>query len=275
MPEVAGVQDFSIPRSDGSALPLRCFRAWGSSPGESLPVLVYFHGGGFCVGDLPGFEVLARELANGAGCAVCLVDYRLAPEHPFPAAVEDAVAALSWLSAQGEKSGFDVSRIAVGGDSAGGNLATVAAIIAAQSGAPRLSAQLLVYPMTDQRCCTPSHAAFGQGHMLTALVIRRFQDLYLPNPADRLDWRASPLFAPDLSGLPPTLMLSAECDPLVDDARAYARRLVASGVAVEAHEFAGMIHGFFTLGKMFDDGARAVRLASMWLAQAFAAPRKV
>lgn len=268
-PPVAAVVEVDMPRPDASVLVARHYRPLGTQPDEVLPLLVYFHGGGFCVGDLDAYDVLCRELANFARCAVVNVAYRLAPEHAFPAAADDAAFALRWLHRHAAVLKLDPARFAVGGDSAGGNLATVTAIAAGESGSVSLCAQLLVYPMTDQRCTAPSHVTFGEGYLLTREVIRRFQEFYLPDPALRLDWRASPLFAPSLDRLPPTLVIAAECDPLVDDGRAYVKRLAAAGVAVECHEFAGMIHGFFTLGKLFDDGAAAVKLAARWLAAKF------
>ncbi|MEY3200806.1 MAG: hypothetical protein RIR70_356, partial [Pseudomonadota bacterium] len=164
---------------------------------------------------------------------------------------------------------LDVSRVVVGGDSAGGNLALVAALTLVESLGPKPIGQLLIYPMCDQRAHSPSRRVFAEDHLLTAAVIAHFQSLYLTSPQDMLDWRASPLLAPDFSALPPALVISAEYDPLIDDVKACVARLMRSGVAVEHHEFPGMIHGFFPLGGLFDDARRAVDLAAAWLKNRF------
>lgn len=264
-PPVEEVHDLVLHRDDGPPLSARYYRPAGAAAEAVLPVLLYFHGGGWTVGNVPSFDVLCRDLANGAGSAVVSVSYRLAPEHPFPAAVEDAFFALRWLAREAGALRLDAHRIAVGGDSAGGNLATVAALEARDASGPAVCAQVLVYPATDQRGVTPSHTTYGEGFMLTREVIAQFQSFYLPDAGARLDWRASPVLAPSLAGLPPTLMILAECDPLADDGEAYARRLQQAGVKVDMHVFPGMIHGFFPLGKFFDDAGCAVRLAAQWL----------
>lgn len=270
-PAVAECHFLEIPRPDGSVLPARYYRGAGTEPDEALPVLVYFHGGGWTVGDLASYDVLARELANGGRCAVVTVGYRLAPEHPFPAGVEDASHALDWVARQAGNLRLDDKRIAVGGDSAGGNLALVASLAARDAGRPALCFSLLVYPAVDQRGLTESHQKFGEGFMLTREVIARFQQGYLPDQSARENWRASPILAERFDGLPPALVMTAEFDPLTDDALACVARLREAGVAVEHHQFAGMIHGFFTLGGYFEDGARAVALAADRLRRAFEA----
>ncbi len=192
---------------------------------EVLPALVFFHGGGWTIGDLDTHDVVCRQLALGARCAVFSVDYRLAPEHPFPAAVEDCICAIRFVFDHAEELGIDPNRMAVGGDSAGGNLAAVAALMARDQGGPPLVHQLLIYPATDQRCAFPSHQRNGQGYLLTKEGIRFFRDGYLPNEKDRTDWRASPLLAASHAGVAPAFVLTAGYDPLVDEGRAYAERL--------------------------------------------------
>ena len=269
-PPVASVRDLTMPCADGSGrINLRLYRSFESAPHERLPLLVFFHGGGWIAGDLDAYDSLCRALANQALCAVLSVDYRLAPEYPFPAAVEDAYAATLWAERHAAELAIDVGRVAVGGDSAGGNLAAVTAICARDRAAPRLVFQLMVYPATDQCSERPSQRQFGRGYLLDLEAIRYFQHKYLLHPRDYLDWRASPLLREDLAGLPPALIISAGFDPLLDDCTAYAERLSAAGVAVEHRCFDGMIHGFMTLGKMFTMAGEAVDLAASALRDAF------
>jgi acetyl esterase len=232
-------------------------------------LLVFFHGGGWTVGDLDSYEPLCRTLANEARCAVLSVDYRLAPEHPFPAAVDDAYAATFWASEHAGMLGVDRARIAVGGDSAGGNLATVAAILARDRGGPALVFQLLIYPATDQGSERPSWQQFGRGYLLDLESVRYFQNKYLRHARDYDDWRASPLRRHDLTGLPPALVITAGFDPLLDDCVAYVQRLRAAGVDVEYCCYEGMVHGFFTLGKMFAAAGEAIQRAAGALTRAF------
>lgn len=268
-PAVAEAGELALARPDGPTLDARYYRAAGTGNVEALPLLVWFHGGGWTIGDLASYDVLCRELANKARCAVASVAYRLAPEHKFPAAVEDADFALQWFLDHAGDIAVDARRIAVGGDSAGGNLAAVACLLARDRGGAQPCFQLLVYPATDQRGLRSSHTLFSDGYLLTQASIRRFQNCYFHSEAERADWRASPLLAPDLTGLPPALVLTAEYDPLVDDCLAYAERMRAAGVDVAYSCYAGMIHAFFALGKMFDDANRAVDEAAAALAQAF------
>ena len=223
-------------------------RAYRPVSGEVLPALVYFHGGGWTIGDLDTHDVLCRQLANGARCAVFSVDYRLAPEAPFPAAVEDCLAATRFVF---EKSGslkIDVSRIAVGGDSAGGNLAAVVALHRQRP----LAFQLLIYPATDQRCDTESHRRNGAGYLLTREGIEFFRRCYLPEKKHWADWRASPLLAASHAGLPPALVITAGYDPLRDEGREYAERLAQAGVEVAYREYSDMVHGFLLFGGVLD-----------------------
>ncbi len=229
-------------------------RAYRPASGEVLPALVYFHGGGWTIGDLDTHDVLCRQLANGARCAVFSVDYRLAPEAPFPAAVEDCLAATRFVF---EKSGslkIDVSRIAVGGDSAGGNLAAVVALHRQRP----LAFQLLIYPATDQRCNTDSHRRNGEGYLLTREGIEFFRGCYLPDKKHWADWRASPLLAASHAGLPPAFVITAGYDPLRDEGREYAERLAKAGVEVAYREYSDMVHGFLLFGGVLDTANTAV-----------------
>lgn len=227
-------------------------RAYRPVRDESLPALVFFHGGGWTIGDLDTHDVVCRQIALGARCAVFSVDYRLAPEHPFPAAVEDCFFAAQHVFSHSRELRIDAQRIAVGGDSAGGNLAAVVALMARDQGAPPLAYQLLIYPATDQRCELPSHERNGEGYLLTREAIRFFRAAYLPGPKAHIDWRASPLLAESHAGLPPAFVLTAGYDPLVDEGRAYAERLAVAGVEVAYSEYAGMIHGFVLFGGVLD-----------------------
>ncbi len=230
---------------------LRAYRPAGTQPADELPALVYYHGGGWVIGDLDTHDVLCRQLANGARCAVYSVDYRLAPEHPFPAAVDDCVAALKFVAERHP-------RVAVGGDSAGGNLAAVVALHARDQGGPGIAFQLLIYPATDQRLQHASIRRNGEGYLLTKRGIEYFQAQYLPRKADLVEWRASPLLAKSLAGLPPAYLITAGYDPLLDEGRAYAERLAQEGVEVAYREYADMIHGFILFGGVLDTANAAV-----------------
>ena len=225
---------------------------------QTLPALVFFHGGGWTIGDLDTHDVVCRQLAAGARCAVFSVDYRLAPEHPFPAAVDDCYLATRFVHRNAGMLGVDPNRIAVGGDSAGGNLAAVVALMARDRSEIPLACQLLIYPATDQRCEFPSHERNGEGYLLTKDGIRFFRSGYLPNVKDRTDWRASPLLAPSHANLPPALVITAGYDPLVDEGRAYAERLRAAGVEVDYREYADMVHGFVLFGGVVDAANTAI-----------------
>ncbi len=246
-PEVAETRLLVAP----GPVALRCYRPLGAPADERLPALVYFHGGGWVIGDLDTHDVLCRQLANGACCAVYSVDYRLAPEHPFPAAVEDCIAALGFVASRHP-------RVAVGGDSAGGNLAAVAALHARDHGGPRIAGQLLIYPATDQRMQQPSIRRNGEGYLLTKQGMEYFQALYLPRKEDLVDWRASPLLAQRLAGLPPAYLITAGYDPLADEGRAYAERMAREGVEVAYREYPDMVHGFILFGGALDTAHAAV-----------------
>jgi acetyl esterase len=213
-----------------------------------LPAMVYFHGGGWVLWDLDTHDVVCSAIAHRAGAVVVSVDYRLAPEHKFPAAVTDAYAATKWVSANGARLGIDAARISVGGDSAGGNLAAVVCLKSRIENGPAIALQALVYPVTDlSSMSTPSYLEFAEGYQLSKAVMEWFRGHYLADPSAARDPYASPLLAPDLRGLPPAVILTAECDPLRDEGEAYGKRLAEAGVPVTCTRYAGMIHPFFSL----------------------------
>jgi acetyl esterase len=265
-PEVALVRELA---ADG--IPLRLYRPLGSTAQQALPVLVYYHGGGWVIGDLDSHDTLCRELANGSGCAVVAVDYRMGPEHRFPAAVDDALAATRWVRANAASLQLGASRLAVGGDSAGGNLAAVVAIAARDAGDLPVAFQLLIYPATDQRRGAPSHESNGQGYLLTKDSMDYFHDHYIDDPKHDLDWRASPLLHADLSRLPPAFVLTAGYDPLRDEGLQYAQALTDAGTRSALVCFERQIHGFITMGKVLDEAKVAVSLCAAQLRQALAA----
>ena len=272
-PEVDLVRELIADGPHG-AIPLRLYRPIGSPTDARLPVLVYYHGGGWVIGDLETHDTLCRELANGAGCAVVAVDYRLGPEHRFPAAVDDCIAATRWVRANAADLGIDSARLAVGGDSAGGNLAAIVTIELrdnGDAGDPPIAFQLLIYPATDMRRTAPSHTSNGQGYVLTSDTITYFHDHYIDDAAHDLDWRASPLLHPDLSRLPPALVLTAGFDPLRDEGLAYADALAAAGSQTTYVCFDRQIHGFILMGKVIDEAHAAVALCASELRRAFAA----
>lgn len=268
-PEVAHVEDLRATGPVGD-IPVRMYRCLGAAPDDRLPVLVYFHGGGWTIGDLDTHDVPCREFANLARCAVVSVAYRLAPEHKFPAAFEDAVAATHWVLANAAALGVDASRLAVGGDSAGGNLAAAVAIEFRDTWAPRIALQVLIYPVTDMAADTRSHREFADGYLLTRETLLWFRGLYLRGPQDEADWRASPQREDDLSNLPPACVITAGFDPLLDEGRAYADRLRAAGVKVVYECFTGQIHGFITMGGAVAAAHHAIYRAAQVLRQAFA-----
>lgn len=239
---LAKVEDLVITGPEGH-IPIRVYTP---NAMEAVPALVYFHGGGWVVCDLDTHDVTCRAIARRAGAVLVSVDYRLAPEHKFPAAVIDCYAATSWVAANAGKLGVDSHRIGVGGDSAGGNLATVVALQARDEAGPSLACQVMVYPVTNLSAFdTPSYHEFASGYGLTTAEMEWFRSHYLSRPEDARCYQASPLLAQDLSGLPPALIITAECDPLRDEAEAYARRLETAGVTVRCTRYAGMVHPFF------------------------------
>jgi acetyl esterase len=245
-------EDRSIPGPSGE-IPVRIYRPESDRP---LPVVVYFHGGGWVIGDISSHDTTCQRLASGVPAIVVSVDYRLAPEHRFPAAVDDCDVATSWVSTHATEFGGDPARLAVAGDSAGGNLAAVVALHARDADGPAIAFQLLIYPGTDMTRSLPSHTENGTGYLLDSDTIGWFMDNYLAD-ADPRHPDASPLFAEDLSGLPPALVVTAEFDPLRDEGEAYAERLRQAGGRVTTSRYNGMIHGFYGLDSVFDAAKRA------------------
>ncbi len=261
-PELESTRQLSIPAPHGS-IPARMYTPKTLRTKDGLaPCLVFFHGGGFVIGNLDSHDVVCRKLAHEGELIVISVDYRLAPEHKFPAAVEDSIAATKWVAANAGQLGVDAARIMVGGDSAGGNLAAVTAIALRDTG-PTLAGQVLIYPATDFAMNHPSHSEPETSLLLTHTVIRWFIDHYLGD-ADRNDWRASPARA-KLAGLPPAYVLVAGADPLRDEGHEYAERLRQAGVAVTYRYFPGQFHGFFTMGKLLNQANIAASEISAWL----------
>lgn len=269
-PPVASVTELAAEGPHGT-IPLRLYRPLDTAAGQVLPALVYYHGGGWVIGDLDTHDTLCRELANHSGCAVVSVDYRLAPEHRFPAAVDDSIAAARWVHRQAAALHIDPARIAVGGDSAGGNLAAVVALAARDAADLPLAYQLLIYPATDQHRSAPSHTTNGEGYLLTRDTMAYFTGHYIPEPARYADWRASPLLHPDLSRLPPALVLTAGYDPLRDEGLAYAQKLSEAGNTATHLSFERQIHGFILMGKVLDEANTAVRLCAAALRDALRA----
>ena len=263
---VEEVRELSIP---GPAAPLRA-RLYRARAGErALPGVVYFHGGGFIYGDLDTHDGVCRGIAHSASSVVVSVDYRLAPEHKFPAAVEDALGATAWVAANAAALGVDPERLVVGGDSAGGNLAAVTALAARERKSPRIAMQVLVYPVTDFTAESGSVARFAEGYLLTRESMRWVKRTYLREERDAADWRASPLLAEDFSGLPPAYVITAGFDPLVDEGKAYAERLAREGVKTAYREYPEMVHGFLLLGGVLDTANAAVEACSSALRAAY------
>ncbi|MBU1359342.1 MAG: alpha/beta hydrolase [Gammaproteobacteria bacterium] len=262
-PALARIDDFTLPARDGHALRARLY-----APSTAvLPVLMYFHGGGFTVGSIDTHDTLCRVLSHKSGCAVVSVDYRLAPEHRFPTASDDAWDALTQLAGRASRLGIDATRLAVGGDSAGGTLASVCAILARDAGLP-LALQLLFYPGTTAHQDTPSHRRYAVGPLLDEPIISWFFSQYVRSRADRDDWRFAPLNADDVEGVAPAWIGLAECDPLVDEGIAYADKLRLAGVPVDIEIYRGVIHEFIKMGRAVpealhahDDAARALATA--------------
>jgi acetyl esterase len=263
---VAEVKDLQMP-GPGGALRLRVYRP---TPDTSLPGLVYFHGGGWVRGSLDTVDVLCRSLANAGGCVVVSVDYRLAPEATFPAAIDDAWVATQYVASKPDLFGIDPNRLAVGGDSAGGNLAAAVTLLAREHRGPRLVHQVLIYPVVDYNFETQSYRDNAEGYILTRDAMVWYWQLYLGDvEANGDDVRASPMRARDLGNLPPALVITAEYDPLRDEGRAYADRLRADGTPAEYREYPGMLHGFATSAGVLDLGRQAVRETGDTLRQVF------
>jgi acetyl esterase len=264
-PELKSVQPLAIPSPAGS-IPARIYTPMTLRQAAGLaPCLVFFHGGGWVIGDLDSHDVVCRKLADAGQLVVISVDYRLAPEHKFPAAVDDAITATAWIAANARQLGIDASKLSVGGDSAGGNLAAVVSLAARDGNGPAIAGQVLIYPATDFAMTHPSHREPETSILLTHSVIKWFSDHYLNGAADAADWRASPARAATLAGLPPAYVLTAGADPLRDEGNEYAQRLKDAGVSVTYRSFPGQFHGFITMGKLLQQANVAAAEIGDWL----------
>ena len=265
--EVGEIRDFEI-EGPGGSLPVRSYKPDTAQTGLALPALVYFHGGGFVIGAIETHDSLCRQLCNESGCAIFSVEYRLAPEHPYPAAAQDCIAATRWIGANAKTLGIDVTRLAVGGDSAGGQLAAVTSIALRDDPQIKLAFQLLIYPVTDALMQCDSITRNGAGYMLTKENLEYYYGHYLPDPQTRREWQASPLHAPDLSNLPSAFVLTAGYDPLHDEGLAYADALSQAGVPTHYVCFSRQIHGFLPMGKVIDEANLAVSVCAAALRRA-------
>ena len=266
-PAEVTVVDRTIPGPAGN-IPVRLYRPASAPADAALPALVYAHGGGWVFGNLDSHDVLCAQLAIEAGIAVFHVDYRLAPEARFPGAFDDVVAALKWVAANGASVGIAPTRLAIGGDSAGGNLAAAVSLWARDHGGPKLLMQLLAYPVTDAVARAESYRHFEDGYGLNAVTMEWFFDHYTPDRASRSDWRVSPLRAASLAGLPPALVVTAGYDPLRDEGRAYAWRLQQEGTQADLVEFGGMLHGFLSSPMLLHGARRGTTLCAAALREA-------
>lgn len=263
--DVAHVDDRDLPGIAGD-IPVRVYAPESSEP---LPIIAYFHGGGWVFMGIETHDWICRRLANACRAVVVSVEYRLAPEHRFPAGLDDCMAVTTWLAENGEVLGGDPARLAVAGDSAGGNLAAAVALASRADDGPRLAAQVLVYPATDAACATPSIVQNADGYLLTAEAMRWFWEQYLGPGGDSDDGYASVLRHPDLAGLPPTLVITAEYDPLRDEGEAYAEHLAEAGVEVATRRFDGMIHGFLGMDELVPEANEAMDEITKFLSAIF------
>ncbi|MCH8161564.1 MAG: alpha/beta hydrolase [Chloroflexi bacterium] len=264
-PEVTNVEDRAIPGPAGD-IPVRIYTPAGEAP---YPILVYYHGGGWVIGDLETSDGISRAFANAASCIVVSVDYRLAPEHKFPAAIDDAFAALNWVAEHAAEIGGDPSRIAAGGESAGANLTAVIAQLAKDAGGPRLAYQLLAYPVTNFAFDTESYQKNGDDYYLTEESMRWFWGLYLNDEAEGVDPKASPLLSEDVSGLPLGIVITPEYDPLRDEGEAYGMRLQEAGIDFEIWRAEGMIHDFLGMTNILPEAKDAIETLGGKLKAAF------
>jgi len=269
--DVAETRDVTIPGPLGD-IPLRLYRPAGTEASDRLPALIYYHGGGWLLGDLESHDGVCRRFANAARCRVVSVDYRMAPEHKFPAAVEDSATATRWVVEQADRLGIDPDKIAVGGDSAGGNLAAVMALMARDGALPPLAFQLLIYPSTDMMMTTASSQTVTAGVPLTSATMRWFIDHYLPDTTAARDWRASPLRAVDLSGVAQALVLTCRYDPLCDEGIAYVRRLEQEGVRTVHLHYSDQTHGFMSMGRIIRAADQAIDMMAAALRKALWPP---
>ncbi len=260
---VASVADRTVP-GPGGDIPIRVYRP--ETDDDPLPVVAYLHGGGWVFMGLETHDWICRRLANAAGAVVVSVEYRLAPEHPFPAPLDDCMAVVHWLAEAAGELGGDPSRLAVAGDSAGGNLAAAVALASRAPDGPDLAAQVLIYPVTDAACATPSFVQNGTGYLLEASTMRWFWEQYLGTDGDPDDGYASVLRHPDLAGLPPTLVVTAEYDPLRDEGEAYAEHLAAAGTDTTVRRFDGVVHGFLGMDALLPEADEAMGEIAAFLA---------
>jgi acetyl esterase len=269
-PDPEAVAEVTELTAEGAAgpIPLRLYRGQPAQSHNPQPVVVYFHGGGWVIGDLESHDQLCRALANAVPCTVIAVHYRLAPEHKFPGAVEDAIAATRWIADNASLLKVDPKRLAVAGDSAGGNLAAVVCLAARDSGGPAPVFQFLIYPGTDMTMQRASIIRHAEQLPLTRKAMQWFIGHYLNGPQDVDDWRASPLRATSLEGLPPALVITAGFDPLSDEGEAFAEALAAAKVPVRLERFEGQVHGFITMGRIVADARRAIELGATQLRSA-------
>jgi acetyl esterase len=267
LPQGVTVSNRTIPGPAG-AIPVRLYRPDSAAAEAKLPALVFAHGGGWVFGNLDSHDVLCAQLAIGAGIAVVAVDYRLAPEARFPGAFDDVVAGLKWVAANGAAVGIDPAKLAIGGDSAGGNLAAAVALWARDNGGPKLRLQMLAYPVTDLVARSDSYRLFNDGYGLNAVTMEWFIEHYTPDKATRGDWRVSPLRAKSLANLPPALVITAGYDTLRDEGRAYAWRLQKEGTVADLVEFGGMLHGFLSSPMLLHGARRGTALCAAALREA-------
>jgi acetyl esterase len=272
-PELPEVNEVLTSAASGPAgeIPLRCYRGRDTKEGR-LPVLIFYHGGGYVIGDLDTHDYVCRKIANAASCAVISVDYRLAPEHKFPAAVDDAAAALHWIVDQADSLRIDPNNVAVGGDSAGGNLAANMAHMARNGEGPQIVFQLLIYPGTDMSMSQPSYQRDFSRFPLSVEACRYFLEHYLRDEEDKVDWRASPLRAPNFEDLAPALILTAGYDLLADEGLAYAKKMEESGGSVTLVHMSDQMHGFLTMGKIIRAADTALEISAAALRRGFAKP---
>jgi acetyl esterase len=269
LPDMAELRDLSAPGPAG-LIPLRLYRGMGTKPGP-LPVLVFYHGGGYVIGDLDTHDYICRKIANVAQCCVIAVDYRLAPEHRFPAAVEDSATALRWIVKEANGLSIDPSRVAVGGDSAGGNLSANMAHLARDGDVPPLCFQMLLYPGTDMSMSQPSYKRDFTQFPLSVEAVKYFIGHYLRNRNDYSDPRAAPLLAANFKGLAPAFILTAGYDPLADEGLAYARKMEDNDVSVTFVHMSNQMHGFLTMGRIIRASDTALEMASAALTRGFGA----
>ncbi len=263
-PSLAQIRDFAITGPAGN-IPVRLYIPWVLDD-KALPIMVFVHGGGWVFGDLESHDHVCRALAHEAGCLLLAVDYRLAPEDPFPAGLEDCMAVLAWVSGNAASLGADSEKLAIGGDSAGGNLSAVMAQEAQKNGGPNIAFQLLLYPATDFLADNNSLRDNAEGYLLTKEAIARFADLYIGDHQNRRDPRISPVYG-DLAGLPPAHVITAEFDPLRDEGAAYAEAMKSAGVDVTCAMYPGMVHGFMRMGAIVDNAQDAIRESAIRMKQ--------